>query len=87
MSPDFAAVDVYANFGKLASGLAANSASAYTFVDAAPVGTSYQIDFNNAGTTSAVLSVPGLVLASNHVYTVYLLGSGPTLSGVLTQDR
>jgi hypothetical protein len=34
-----------------------------------------------------VLSVPGLSLASNHVYTVYLLGSGPTLSGVLTQDR
>jgi hypothetical protein len=87
VSPDFAAVDVYANFGKLVSGLAANSASAYTLVDATSVGTPYQIDFNNVGTTSTVLSVPGLVLASNHVYTVYLLGSGPTLSGVLTQDR
>ena len=50
-------------------------------------GTAYQIDFNNAGTTNVVLSVPGLFLASNHVYTVYLLGSGPTLAGVLTQDR
>ena len=87
VSPDFAAVDVYANFGKLVSGLAANSASAYTPVDATSVGTPYQIDFNNVGTTSTVLSIPGLVLASNHVYTVYLLGSGPTLSGVLTQDR
>src|SRR4029450_4219302 len=47
----------------------------------------YQIDFNNAGTTSVILSMPALVLASNHVYTVYLLGSGTTLSGVLTQDR
>jgi hypothetical protein len=87
VSPDFAAVDVYANFGKLVSGLAANSASAYTLVDAALAGTPYQIDFNNAGTTNAVLRIPGLVLTSNHVYTVYLLGSGPTLTGVLTQDR
>jgi hypothetical protein len=87
VSPDFAAVDVYANFGKIVSGLAANSASAYVSVDAAGAGTPYQIDFNNAGTTNAVLSIPGLVLASNHVYTLYLLGSGPTLSGALTQDR
>lgn len=86
VSPDFAAVDVYANFGKLVSSLAANSASAYTLVDATAGGTSYQIDFNNAGTTSVVFGMPS-VLASNHVYTVYLLGSGPTLSGVLTQDR
>lgn len=87
MSPDFAAVDVYANFGKIVSGLTANSAAAYSLVDAAAAGTQYQIDFNTAGTTNVVLSMPGLVLASNHVYTVYLLGSGPTLSGVLTQDR
>ena len=87
MSPDFAAVDVYVNFGKVVSGLTANSAAAYSLVDAAAAGTPYQIDFNTAGTTNAVLSMPGLVLASNHVYTVYLLGSGPTLSGVLTQDR
>lgn len=87
LSPDFAAIDVYANFGKIVSGLAANSASGYLPVDASLAGTSYQIDFNNAGTTNVVLSVPGLALASNHVYTMYLLGSGPTLSGVLAQDR
>jgi hypothetical protein len=34
-----------------------------------------------------VLSVPDLALAGGHVYTLYLLGSGPTLSGVLTLDR
>jgi hypothetical protein len=87
LSPDFAAVDVYANFGKLVTGLGANAASAYSLVDAVPAGTAYQIDFNTAGTTNVVLSVPGLFLGSGHVYTVYLLGSGPTLAGVLTQDR
>jgi len=87
LSPDFAAVDVYSNFARLVSGVAANTASAYTLVDAAIAGTQYQIDFNLAGTTGVVLSVPGLILASNHVYTVYLLGSGPTLAGVLAQDR
>ena len=87
ISPDFTAVDVYANFGKLVSGLAANTGSANTLVDAASAGTTYQIDFNAAGTTTVVLSVPGLVLAGGHTYTVYLLGSGPTLAGVLTQDR
>ena len=76
-----------ANFVKLVSGLAANTASAYVLVDAVEAGTAYQMDFNNAGTTNVVLSVPGLFLGSNHVYTVYLLGSGPTLAGVLTQDR
>jgi uncharacterized protein DUF4397 len=87
LSPDFAAVDVYANFARLVTGLAANTASDYALVNAVEAGTAYQIDFNNAGTTNVVLSVPGLFLGSNHVYTVYLLGSGPTLAGVLTQDR
>lgn len=87
LSPDFAAVDVYANFGKLVTGLGANAASAYSLVNAANAGTGYQIDFNLAGTANVVLSVPGLALAGGHVYTVYLLGSGPTLAGVLTQDR
>ena len=87
VSQDFAAVDVYANFGKLVSGLAAGSASTYSLVDAVAAGTPYRFDFNTAGTTNIVLSVPGLALASGQVYTLYLLGSGPTLSGVLTQDR
>jgi hypothetical protein len=87
VSPDFAAVDVYANFGKLVTGLAANAASSYSLVDAVSAGTPYRIDFNVAGTTTIALSVTGISLASGHCYTVYLLGSGATLSGVLTQDR
>ena len=87
ISPDFAAVDVYANFGKIVSGLGPNAASPYSLVDAASAGTGYRFDFNNAGTTTVVLSVTGLTLASGHGYTIYLLGSGATLQGVLTQDR
>ena len=87
LSPDFAAVDVYANFGKLASGLAASTASAYALIDATLAGTAYQFDFNAAGTTTVVLSLPGEVIAGTHDYTLYLVGSGPTLQGVLTQDR
>jgi len=87
LSPDFAAVDVYANFARLASGVSANAASAYTLVAAASVGTPYQFDFNLAGTTSVVLHVTGLTVTSGHVYTLYLMGSGSTLTGVLSQDR
>lgn len=87
VSPDFAAVDVYANFGKLATGLAANAASANALVDATLAGTTYQFDFNAAGTTNVVLSLPGQLLAGTHDYTVYLVGSGSTLKAVLTQDR
>lgn len=87
LSPDYAAVDVYGNFGKLASGVAGNTASGYVLVDAILAGTAYQFDFNAAGTTTAVLSLPNQVLAGMHDYTVYLVGTGPTLAGVLTQDR
>ena len=87
VSPDFPAVDVYANFGKLVSGVSANAASPYTLVAAASVGTPYQFDFNVAGTTTVALHVAGLTLTSGQTYTLYLLGSGPTLTGVLSQDR
>jgi hypothetical protein len=87
LSPDFAAVDVYGNFGKIASGLATGTASAYALVDATAAGATYQFDFNAAGTTTVVYSLPGQVIADTHDYTVYLVGSGPTLKGVLTQDR
>lgn len=87
ISPDLALIDVYANFGKIVSALGSNAASAYSLVDAVGAGTAYGFDVNTAGTTAVVLSVTGLTLASGHGYTLYLLGSGATLQGVLTQDR
>ncbi len=87
VSPDLSSVDVYANFGKIVTALGANAASAYTLVDAVTGGTSYRFDVNTAGTTTTVASVTGATLASGNVYTLYLLGAGATLQGVLTQDR
>jgi len=87
VSPDLPAVDVYANFGKIVSALGANAASGNTLVDAVAAGTPYRVDVNAAGTTTVVLSIPGLVLVGQHAYTLYLLGTGATLQGVLTQDR
>ena len=80
-------IDVYANFGKIVSALGPNAASAYSLVDAVIAGTPYRFDVNVAGTTTALMSVAGVTLASGNVYTLYLLGSGATLQGVLTQDR
>ncbi|HYQ98748.1 MAG TPA: DUF4397 domain-containing protein [Casimicrobiaceae bacterium] len=87
VSPDLSSVDVYANFGKIVSTLGANAASAYTLVDAVSAGTPYRFDVNAAGTTTTLASVAGVTLVSAHGYTLYLLGTGATLQGVLTQDR
>jgi hypothetical protein len=87
VSPAFAAVDVYANFSKLVSGVPAAGASAYAQVDAAAAGTPYTFDVYPAGTTALALSVPGQTLVARSVYSLYLTGSGPTLAGVLSQDR
>jgi hypothetical protein len=87
VSPDLTSVDVYANFGKIVSALGTNTASAYTLVDAVAAGTPYHFDVNAAGTTTVLLSVNGVNLVSGAAYTVYLIGSGATLQGVVSQDR
>jgi len=87
LSPDLTSVDVYANFGKIVSALGTNAASADTLVDALVGGTPYHFDINAAGTTTVLLSVGGLNLASGAAYSLYLVGSGATLQGVLSQDR
>ena len=87
ISPDLTSVDVYANFGKIVSALGVNAASAYALVDAVGGGTPYHFDINAAGTTTVLLSVTGLSLASGAAYTLYLVGSGATLQGVLSEDR
>jgi hypothetical protein len=86
-SPAFAAIDVYANFGKIVSGVAPGGASAYALLDAVSAGTSYTFDIYPAGTTTLALSVPGQALVAGGIYTLYLMGSGGTLAGVLAQDR
>jgi hypothetical protein len=81
-------VDVFVNFSKQVSGLAANTASGYLNLTAAAIsGTAYEFDFNVAGTTTAVLKLPNNLLLPGHKYTVYLAGPTATLQGIVTQDN
>jgi len=87
-SADVAAVDVFVNFSKTVSGLASNSASPYfNFTAAASTGTSYEIDFNLAGTTTPLLKLTSVVLTAGHTYTIYLAGPGSSLRGIVSQDN
>ena len=87
-SVDIASVDVYVNFSKQVSALAGNTASSYLNLTAASVnGTSYEFDFNVAGTTAPVLKMQNVLLTSPHKYTVYLAGPAASLQGIVTQDQ
>jgi hypothetical protein len=85
-SPDLAAVDVYVNFVKQFSGGASNTASAYSELVADSTGTTYEFDFNLAGTVTPVLMLPGVTLTSGKTYTIYLVGAGAAPLGVVSND-
>ncbi|MGH8713627.1 MAG: DUF4397 domain-containing protein [Casimicrobiaceae bacterium] len=87
-SADVASFDVFVNFSKQVTGLAANSASAYfDLTAAAATGTNYEFDFNLAGTTSPLLKLPAVLLTAGHTYTIYLTGPGSSLRGTVSQDN
>ena len=86
-SADFASLDVYVNFSKQVSSLVTNSASSYIEVTAdATIGTSYEFDFNTAGTVTPVLKLPGVSIIAGHTYTVYVVGSAAAPLGVVAKD-
>jgi len=85
---DISALDVYVNFSKLVSGLAMNAAIAGLEFNADPVaGTSYEFDFNVAGTTQSSLKLPGVALFGGKTYTIYVVGPQAALSGIFTGDN
>ena len=87
-SADVAAFDVFINFSKQVSGLSTNSASGYVNLSAAAsTGTSYEFDFNLAGTTTSLLKLTSVVLTAGHTYTVYLAGPSSSLRGIVSQDN
>ncbi|MFI4952034.1 MAG: DUF4397 domain-containing protein [Burkholderiales bacterium] len=87
-SADVASFDVFVNFSKQVSGLAANTASVYFDLNAAAsTGTNYEFDFNLAGTTSPLLKLPSVLLTAGHTYTIYLTGPGSSLRGTVAQDN
>ena len=86
-SPDLAAIDVYVNFVRQFSGLASNTASAYSELVAESTGTTYEFDFNLAGTVTPVLMLPGVTLTSGKTYTIYVVGAGAAPQGVVSNDN
>ncbi|HEX7271741.1 MAG TPA: DUF4397 domain-containing protein [Casimicrobiaceae bacterium] len=86
-SPDEGPLDVYINFSKQVSGLATNAASGYNEVTAdAALGTSFEFDFNVAGTTNPVLKLPNVTIIAAHTYTIYVIGLSTGLQGVVVKD-
>jgi Domain of unknown function (DUF4397) len=87
-SPDLAAFDVYVDFVRQFANVASNSASPYTEIQADATGTTtHEFDFNLAGTTSPVLRLPGVVVTSGRTYSVYVVGPGTALQGVVVADN
>jgi len=87
VSQDFPSLDVYVNFAKQVSNLVNQSASGYIDVTAdITVGTSFEFDFNTAGTVTPVLKVTNAVIIGGHTYTVYVMGPAAAPQGVITKD-
>jgi hypothetical protein len=87
-STDVSALDVYVNFSKLVSSLAMNAAmSGLEFVADPVAGTTYEFDFNVAGTSQSSLKMPGVALFGGKTYTIYVVGPRAALSGVFTGDN
>jgi len=87
VSQDFASLDVYVNFAKQVSNLANQTASAYIDVTAdVTVGTSFEFDFNTAGTVTPVLKMTNAIIVGGHTYTVYVMGPAASPVGVLSKD-
>jgi len=86
-SPDLAAMDVYVSFAKLFSGVTSISSTPYTELVADALGnTSYEFDFNLAGTTNRVLQIPSSTIISGKTYSVYVVGPASSLQGVVVAD-
>ncbi len=87
-SDDVSLLDVFVNFSKLISSLAMGSASRGFEFTADPVaGTTYEFDFNLAGTTQPSLKLPGITLFGGKTYTIYVVGPQTALSGIVTGDN
>ena len=82
VAPNLGAVDVLVNFARKISSLGTNAASAYVEL----IEDTYTINFDLAGTTTVVLSMPSVALTASRTYTLYLVGTTGQLAGVLTRD-
>ncbi|HEY2818856.1 MAG TPA: DUF4397 domain-containing protein [Casimicrobiaceae bacterium] len=82
VATNLGAVDVLVNFSKRVSNLGPNAASSYIEL---PEDT-YAINFDLAGTTTVVLTIPAVSVTAARTYTLYLVGASGSLTYVLTRD-
>ncbi len=86
-SPDLAALDVYVNFVPTFAHVVTNSASGYTELVANLTGSTFNIGFNIAGTTTPALVLPSVTFVAGTTYTVYVVGPGSSPQGVVVSDN
>jgi hypothetical protein len=87
VSVDVSSMDVFVNFSRQIAGLAQNAAITTEFDADAIAGTAYEFDFNIAGTNQTLLKLPNVLLTGGKTYSVYVVGTGATLKGVVTEDK
>jgi hypothetical protein len=85
-SSDFPALDAYINFVKQFGAIVSNSTSPYAEIAADVAGTTYEFDFNLAGTTNRVVALPGVVISFGKTYSVYVVGTGAAAQGLVVAD-
>jgi hypothetical protein len=77
-------VTLAVDYSPVAEGIALGQASGYTAFDN---GSEYQLDLSDADTGTNVLSRSEVSLVTDGVYTMFLSGSGTTVTGTLRKDR
>ncbi len=79
---DVGPVDVLVNFAKVFSSV--GNGAATTYIE--ELEDSYTITFDYAGTTSEIVSVPGVALTAGRTYTMYLIGTAGQYGTILARD-
>jgi len=79
---DVGPVDVLVNFAKVFSNVGNGAASTYI----EELEDSYTVTFDYAGTTSEIITVPGVALTAGRTYTMYLIGTAGQYGTILARD-
>ena len=82
-SPDVGPIDVNVNFARRVANLGTGTASSYIQLTQ----DTYAINFDIAGTTTVVLSLPSVPLTAGYTYTIYLVGAANSLGSIQTRDN
>jgi hypothetical protein len=77
-------INMSVDFSPIAEGIVLGQASAFKEIDAS---SEYQVDVNNSSTAAPLLSRSSVSLQAAGVYTMFISGSGTTVSGTLRKDR